>query len=39
LQGVYEDYCRRKRIEKDAPVLYTIEKLRDLQPVSPALYG
>ena len=39
LQGVYEDYCRRKRIEKDAPVLYTIEKLRDLQPVSPQLHA
>lgn len=35
LQGIYENYCRRKRISKDEPVLFTITKLRDLTPVSP----
>jgi transformation/transcription domain-associated protein len=34
LQGVYEDYCRKNSIDKDEPVLYTIEKLRQLSPVS-----
>ncbi|KAK4147258.1 uncharacterized protein C8A04DRAFT_9288 [Dichotomopilus funicola] len=30
LQGVYEDHCRRHGIQKDEPVLYTMEKLRGL---------
>jgi transformation/transcription domain-associated protein len=34
LQGVYEDYCRKNSVDKDEPVLYTIEKLRQLSPVS-----
>jgi transformation/transcription domain-associated protein len=33
LQGVYEDYCRKNGVDKDEPVLYTIEKLRQLSPV------
>jgi transformation/transcription domain-associated protein len=33
LQGVYEDFCRRNGVNKDEPVLYTIEKLRQLNPV------
>ena len=34
LQGIYEDYCRKNGVDKDEPVLYTIEKLRQLAPVS-----
>jgi transformation/transcription domain-associated protein len=34
MQGIYEDYCRKNGINKDEPVLYAIEKLRALQPVS-----
>ena len=34
MQGIYEDYCRVNGINKDEPVLFTIEKLRQLQPVS-----
>ncbi|KAF2436802.1 hypothetical protein EJ08DRAFT_644409 [Tothia fuscella] len=34
LQGVYEDYCRKNNVNKDEPVLYTIEKLRQLNPKS-----
>ncbi|KAL2170135.1 hypothetical protein VTG60DRAFT_5157 [Thermothelomyces hinnuleus] len=30
LQGVYEDHCRRHGIQKDEPMLYTMEKLRGL---------
>ncbi|KAF2841297.1 hypothetical protein M501DRAFT_1000466 [Patellaria atrata CBS 101060] len=32
LQGVYEDSCRRHSINKDDPVLFTVEKLRQLMP-------
>ncbi|TID23090.1 hypothetical protein E2P81_ATG02207 [Venturia nashicola] len=32
LQSVYEDFCRKNGINKDEPVLYTIEKLRTLSP-------
>ncbi|MCJ1286042.1 hypothetical protein MMC26_005384 [Xylographa opegraphella] len=28
LQGVYEDHCRRHGLNKDEPVLFTMEKLR-----------
>jgi transformation/transcription domain-associated protein len=34
MQGIYEDYCRKNGINKDEPVLFSIEKLRALQPVS-----
>jgi len=34
LQGVYEDFCRKNGVDKDEPVLYTIEKLRQLTPKS-----
>ena len=34
LQSIYEDYCRRTGVGKDEPILYSIEKLRALQPVS-----
>ncbi|KAI9850594.1 MAG: hypothetical protein M1838_005379 [Thelocarpon superellum] len=30
LQGVYEDHCRRHGMNKDEPVLFTMEKLRAL---------
>ncbi|KAI4289198.1 MAG: hypothetical protein L6R35_001538 [Caloplaca aegaea] len=30
LQGVYEDHCRRNGINKDEPVLFTMDKLRAL---------
>ncbi|KAK4104754.1 hypothetical protein N658DRAFT_418642 [Parathielavia hyrcaniae] len=33
LQGVYEDHCRRNGIQKDEPVLFTMEKLRGLVDV------
>jgi transformation/transcription domain-associated protein len=42
MQGIFEDYCRRNGVNKDEPVLFSIEKLRALQPVSlsplPILY-
>ncbi len=34
LQGIYDDYCRRNGMNKDDPVLYTMEKLRALNSVS-----
>ena len=30
LQGVYEDHCRRHNLNKDDPVLFTMEKLRTM---------
>ncbi|GAP87643.2 putative FAT domain-containing protein [Rosellinia necatrix] len=30
LQGVYEDHCRRHDMQKDEPVMFTMEKLRGL---------
>ena len=30
LQGVYEDYCRRHGLNKDEPVLFTMERLRTM---------
>ncbi|KAL4805091.1 hypothetical protein BDV18DRAFT_24971 [Aspergillus unguis] len=30
MQGIYEDYCRRVGINKDDPVLFTMEKMRAL---------
>lgn len=30
LQGIYEDYCRRVGMNKDEPVLFTMEKMRAL---------
>ena len=30
LQGIYEDHCRRNGMNKDEPVLFTMEKLRAL---------
>lgn len=42
LQGVYEDHCRRNGINKDEPVLFTMDKLRALTEargnVSPHLH-
>ncbi|KAF1954112.1 hypothetical protein CC80DRAFT_493961 [Byssothecium circinans] len=32
MQGIFEDYCRRNGVNKDEPVLFSIEKLRALQP-------
>ncbi|KAF2703422.1 hypothetical protein K504DRAFT_451614 [Pleomassaria siparia CBS 279.74] len=32
MQGIFEDYCRRNGLNKDEPVLFSIEKLRALQP-------
>lgn len=34
LQGIYEDFCRRKRLSKDEPILMTVARLRELNPVS-----
>jgi transformation/transcription domain-associated protein len=34
LQTVYEDYCRQNNMQKEDPILYQIEKLRALAPVS-----
>ena len=36
-QGIYEDYCRRSGLAKDDPLLFTMEKLRALSPVSEPL--
>jgi transformation/transcription domain-associated protein len=33
MQGIFEDYCRRTGVNKDEPVLFSIEKLRTLAPV------
>lgn len=30
LQGIYEDHCRRNGMQKDEPVLFTMDKLRAL---------
>ncbi|XRM37421.1 transcription-associated protein 1 [Aspergillus tubingensis] len=30
MQGIYEDYCRRVGINKDEPVMFTMEKMRSL---------
>lgn len=30
MQGIYEDYCRRVGINKDEPVLFTMDKMRSL---------
>lgn len=30
MQGIYEDYCRRVGINRDDPVLFTMEKMRSL---------
>ncbi|KAI0194063.1 FAT domain-containing protein [Xylaria flabelliformis] len=30
LQGVYEDHCRRNGMQKDEPVMFTMDKLRGL---------
>ncbi|KAN0080763.1 hypothetical protein V8E54_003967 [Elaphomyces granulatus] len=30
MQGIYEDYCRRGGVNKDEPVLFTMEKMRIL---------
>lgn len=32
MQGIFEDYCRRNGVNKDEPVLFSIEKLRALAP-------
>ncbi|KAF2865782.1 hypothetical protein BDV95DRAFT_248299 [Massariosphaeria phaeospora] len=32
MHGIFEDYCRMNNINKDEPVLFSIEKLRALQP-------
>lgn len=32
MQGIFEDYCRKNGVNKDEPVLYSIEKLRALAP-------
>jgi transformation/transcription domain-associated protein len=34
MQAIYEDFCRKSGLNKDEPVLFSIEKLRALQPVS-----
>ena len=37
LQGVYEDHCRRNGMNKDEPVLFTMEKLRALADMKNAV--
>ena len=37
MQGIFEDYCRRNGVNKDEPVLFSIEKLRALAPVQDVL--
>ncbi|KAF2111319.1 hypothetical protein BDV96DRAFT_190671 [Lophiotrema nucula] len=32
MQGIFEDFCRKNGVNKDEPVLFSIEKLRALQP-------
>jgi transformation/transcription domain-associated protein len=32
LQGIYEDHCRKNGVNKDEPILFSIDKLRALQP-------
>lgn len=43
MQGIYEDYCRRVGMNKDEPVLYTMDRMRSLaetkQNVSVAAYS
>jgi len=34
MQSVYEDWCRRNKVMKEDPILFQIEKLRALNPVS-----
>ncbi|KAJ4293429.1 transcription-associated protein 1 [Kalmusia sp. IMI 367209] len=33
MQGIFEDFCRSNNLNKDEPVLFSLEKLRALQPV------
>jgi transformation/transcription domain-associated protein len=33
MQGIYEDHCRRAGINKDEPVLFTMEKMRALAEI------
>jgi transformation/transcription domain-associated protein len=33
LQQIYEDWCRKNGVQKDDPVLFQIEKLKELSPV------
>lgn len=35
LQGIYEDHCRRNGINKDDPILFTMERLRPVSTVPP----
>ncbi len=37
LQGIFEDHCRRHGMNKDEPVLFTIEKLRALTDMKGAV--
>lgn len=30
LQAAYEDFCRRNEMDKDAPIMYTMEKMRSI---------
>ncbi|KAK3200882.1 hypothetical protein GRF29_213g235076 [Pseudopithomyces chartarum] len=32
MQGIFEDYCRRNDLNKDEPVLFSLEKLKALSP-------
>lgn len=34
LQGIYEGYCRKKRLTREEPVLFAVKKLKELSPVS-----
>lgn len=39
LQGIYEDHCRRNGMQKDEPVLFTMDKLRALVEPKGAVSG
>jgi transformation/transcription domain-associated protein len=34
LQAIYEDHCRKNGVNKDEPILFSIDKFRALSPVS-----
>ena len=39
LQGIFEDHCRRNGMNKDEPVLFTMEKLRALSDLKSSVRG
>jgi len=37
LQGIYEDHCRRTSMNKDDPILFTMERMRNMTPQDPGI--